>query len=206
MIKKIAVLAFLAVCASNVFAFEASMLKPYIGVKAGLAGMNSSISFENAAADYDLNSSQPVFLFGVSIGTKLNSFRGEFDYTYYATDNLDFPVKGENFGGDHQNQTYLFNFYYDFLSENVISPYFGAGLGWTRTDVFFGDNYENVKESSIFTYAVSAGITYDLNRYIDLDLGYRYVKISDKDLDVPNASAKFIQNASQLFVTARYKF
>ena len=92
------------------------------------------------------------------------------------------------------------NGYVDLATLAGFTPYVGAGLGATHIDwksvresstciagggacsgVAGGTSYEG-RDSWRFTYAVMAGVSYDLTDRLKFDVGYRYSHIGDGDM------------------------
>jgi opacity protein-like surface antigen len=89
----------------------------------------------------------------------------------------------------------LMNAYYDFRTGTAFSPYVGGGVGFavnqlTRSssstdsgaqpDVSVSDRTTRIN----FAGAAMAGITYDINSIVSLDVGYRYLYIGGTDIDL----------------------
>ncbi|MDR2124962.1 MAG: outer membrane beta-barrel protein [Desulfovibrio sp.] len=90
-----------------------------------------------------------------------------------------------------QIQTLFVNAYYDFRNSTAFTPYLGAGAGMsfiTTKARFRGDDYDNnestsgstgSKTATNFAWNIGAGIAYDFNDYLSLDLGYRFAGLGD---------------------------
>jgi opacity protein-like surface antigen len=98
---------------------------------------------------------------------------------------------GVDLGGAVKSYLLMANVYYDiklpFLGP--FKPYVGVGLGGARVNYdheFI--NFAGVKTSvddwrTAFAYQARTGIVYDVNRWLDLSLGYRYVHIDSGHID-----------------------
>jgi opacity protein-like surface antigen len=139
------------------------------------------------------------FTGGVGVGYRFPfglRVEGEFGYLYA-------PLKRENFidvSGSMKSYLLMANAYYDFAFPFLgpFRPYVGGGLGVARVN----DDHEVVipfgistalcglppcpspsptididKWRTAFAYQARAGIVYDVNRWLDLSLGYRYVHV-----------------------------
>ncbi len=82
----------------------------------------------------------------------------------------------------------LMNAYYDIRTGTAFTPYLGGGLGFsvnqlTRSDSSIDSgatgNFEASDRSTRVTFAgaAMAGLTYDINSVVSLDVGYRYLYI-----------------------------
>ena len=67
--------------------------------------------------------------------------------------------------------TATFNGYVDFPLDYVIKPYVGVGIGYGVSSTKFDSEHGAVT-------ALMGGITFDFNRYVALDVGYRFRSIA----------------------------
>jgi opacity protein-like surface antigen len=67
--------------------------------------------------------------------------------------------------------TATFNGYVDFPMDSVIKPYIGAGIGYGVAGSKFDQEHGAVT-------ALMAGVTFDFNRYVALDVGYRFLNMA----------------------------
>jgi len=89
-----------------------------------------------------------------------------------------------------KSQSLMANVYYDFKNTSDFTPYVSAGVGaaFNKLDVteyqtdLDGSASANDKKTD-FAWSIGAGVSYALDKDLDLDLGYRYV-----DLGKVNAS------------------
>ena len=105
---------------------------------------------------------------------------GEFGFIYA-------PVESDNgidIDGSYKNYLLMANAYYDFKFFGPIKPYVGFGLGaaFVHEDrEVFADGlgrFLDVDESRTdFAYQARVGIAYEVNNWLDLSLGYRFVHI-----------------------------
>lgn len=97
-----------------------------------------------------------------------------------------------------RSYSFLANFYADLGTYVGLTPYVGAGAGvawlqWNTLDsrqycvdgaancpnpAFAGTNMHEGESSWRFTYALMAGVAYDVSRKLKIDLGYRYRRIA----------------------------
>jgi opacity protein-like surface antigen len=89
----------------------------------------------------------------------------------------------------------LANAYYDIRTGTAFTPYIGAGLGFavnqiTRSFTFVDTGPDvdvSVSDRSTqvqFAGAAMAGLTYDINSFVALDVNYRYLFIGGPSLDL----------------------
>ena len=108
---------------------------------------------------------------------------------------------GRDYRASYRGIGVLANGYIDLGTVAGFTPYIGGGLGatqinWgsTRTDDFctagsaacsgnaYGSQNFDGETSWRFTYALMAGVSYDITNRIKLDLGYRYSDIAGGDM------------------------
>ena len=152
---------------------------------------------------------------GVGLGYALPfNLRAEGEFGYIHA-----PVKSDggisNTTGSFRNYLYMANGYYDFKFFGPIKPYLGFGIGAARVREdrrVFADGlgrFLNVDEARTeFAYQGRAGVAYELNRWFDVSLGYRYVHIDGGNYDRGNRfsihSDSFINHSLEL--GAAFKF
>lgn len=100
----------------------------------------------------------------------------------------------------------LFNAYYDFTGFGRFKPYVGGGLGFSydrikrensmrevahdlsgataQHEVVASDSSSQSEDSAAFAAAVAVGLTYEINEYFDLDVGYRYLHIDGQEYTI----------------------
>ena len=102
---------------------------------------------------------------GLGIGYEWNPmFRTDVRADYYTTD-PDWNRGGPALG------TVTANGYIDLPLDSVIKPYVGAGIGYGVATTKF-DNEHGVAA------VLMGGVTFDLNHYVALDVGYRFRTIA----------------------------
>jgi len=113
--------------------------------------------------------------------------------------------------GDQIKSTSVFaNLYYDFNRNGKISPYLGAGLGYSDVSVTYSPSGVDIIDDSAgrFTYQLKAGATWSLSERIDVygEAAYR----ATDDLELKNnlfPGTLNIENRQTVFsIGARYKF
>jgi opacity protein-like surface antigen len=122
-----------------------------------------------------------MFPFGLRV-------EGEFGYLYAPLD----TDGGVEVSGSVKSYLLMANAYYDLrlTSLGPFRPYVGFGLGGARVnyDHEFFNEAAGVKVSvdewrTAFAYQARAGVIYDVNRWLDLSLGYRYLHIDGGQID-----------------------
>ena len=126
---------------------------------------------------------------------KTGSLRGEVEYTY--NDTL------EDKDIEYDAQLLMANFYYDFDINSPVTPYIGAGLGVAFNDV---DYINDSDDSTSFAYSLSAGVSVAVNPKINVDLGYRYLNMTDSDITIAGTDIKIKPYSHQIMAGVRIAF
>lgn len=118
---------------------------------------------------------------------------------------------------DINTHALLLNVYADFHNCSAFTPYLTAGLGYAWTDVKEDSNDSDkmhIKDNGL-AWQVGAGVSYSATKALNLDLGYRFVKladIKDKDSGFEEDGSTWSQKLSitpmmhQVRLGARYAF
>jgi len=145
-----------------------------------------------------------AFFAGLGIGYRFNNWL-RFDVTseYRGAGQIgvnDFIYNPFNNG--FQSNTYkgnltslvtLFNGYFDLGTWNCLTPYIGAGIGFTQNRIsglsdqgaLVGDftgatlNTAGSGTTSGLAWALMAGLGYEVNKNLTLEVGYRYLNLGD---------------------------
>jgi opacity protein-like surface antigen len=156
-----------------------------------------------------------AFFAGVGVGYRFNNwFRvdGTFEYRgagqIGVTDRVTFAANGgiaqlnNTYKGNLSSMVALFNAYVDLGTWNCLTPYIGAGIGYasnritglTDQGILNGSLYgptlgtaSNGTKSGV-AWALMAGVGYEVNKNLTLEVGYRYLNLGD-------AQSGRIQNA-----------
>ncbi|SDA83544.1 Opacity protein [Sinorhizobium sp. NFACC03] len=166
-----------------------------------------SVSFDNARFDKPFSGSLGVgYQFTDTFRADLTAdyFEGRFSGSSSSAS----PCVGQgagtscafSTGADYSALGLMANAYVDFGTLAGFTPYVGGGIGATRlnwdtaieraTCVAGGGacggsptstSYEG-RDSWRFTYALMAGVSYDLSEQLKLDVGYRYSHIADGEM------------------------
>ncbi len=162
-----------------------------------LSNANYSLydSVTNAQKGFD---SAPIF--GIGIGYNVNEwFRIDGTAEYRGKANFhgfDVGRKGTDFADDRYTAskselTFLLNAYVDLGTWNCITPFVGAGIGFSRNtisdfadlsvhtipDGFTSDVYSADTSKWSFAWALYAGLAYKVNRNLTVEFAYRYIDL-----------------------------
>lgn len=176
--------------AAQAHAFSVS---PYASIKAKYSFMDNSIDAnETATISYDekynfndkTNIDDDVFGGSIALGIKapLNygAIRTEIEYNR----NSDAKKNRTDEWGDKaemklESQAFLINAYYDFDTHTALTPYIGMGMGFSRlkgsiTWEEYPEDNGSLSHTN-FAWQIGAGMAYNINEHVALDLGYRYM-------------------------------
>ena len=156
--------------------------------------------------DRDDNSDTTIrdnnFGFGLNIGNRLtDNVKIEFETMYtglsesrHATD-FDYDI------WSNMLNIYLFKNY-----GPAVEPYVGLGVGlsgiWGDINGAWTGNKKLSDCEFDLSFALTAGVNFSLNKYVDLNLGLRYVDYGD--IEHKNAITKI--DATEIYIGAAYKF
>ncbi|HEV7310226.1 outer membrane protein [Ensifer sp.] len=171
------------------------------------AGSYASVPFDNARFDKPFAGSLGVgYQFTDTFRADLTAeyFEGRFSGSSLSVA----PCAGQgagtscalSTGADYSALGLMANAYVDFGTLAGFTPYVGAGLGATRLNwdtaidratclagggacagTPVSRSYEG-RDSWRFTYALMAGVSYDLSDQLKLDVGYRYSHVADGEM------------------------
>lgn len=84
-----------------------------------------------------------------------------------------------NMAIDINTHTMLLNVYADFHNKTAFTPYITAGIGYAWTDMKRDtkDDPMHIKDNGL-AWQVGAGISYSMTDTLNLDLGYRFIKLA----------------------------
>jgi opacity protein-like surface antigen len=168
------------------------------GTAAGTIGVNSSWLSE---------SFEPSFTGGVGVGYVWGPhFRTDLTVDIHSEMNADFVGTTSYVNGAGaqtvfiQDKTRFFstvlliNGYYDIRTGTPFTPYIGGGVGFTvdqLTQEIAATDSGTLGSASVgnrstqlkFAGAAMAGLTYDINTFVSIDVGYRFLYIGGSDVD-----------------------
>lgn len=168
---------------------------PYLTLQGGATWL------EDADIDYDGVPSSLLsveaefdtgFNLGVAAGYDYGQARLEAEIAYRQNDIDKFKGQVLGFGfedsadGDVSATSLMVNAYWDIPTGSPITPYIGGGLGFAN--VSFNeveDEGEDLvdDDDNVLAYQAAAGIAFDINPNLTLDLGYRYFATDDPELE-----------------------
>lgn len=144
---------------------------------------------------YHEETTRDNFGFGTVLGNRLTDFlRVEYETLYMGS-----TYNNYNHDFSYNLWANLFNAYLFQEYSGVVAPYIGAGIGLTG---IWGDVDGELDNAFDLSYQIMAGVWFDLNERIALDLGVKYVKYGN----VEHQDAVSKVDATQIYIGASYKF
>jgi len=160
----------------------------YLGGQAGWTGLPyQTDTIEGVAAiPVSFNAGYNV---GVRGGYRLGAWRFEEEYSYRHNNVAEYGEASTGVNGNRHTHSIMTNVVYDFILGWPVSPHIGVGIGAMNVSdhlsvpssgVLFNDS------SWQFGYQAIAGLRYEINPYLALDLDYRYLATTESMFKIPN--------------------
>jgi OmpA-OmpF porin, OOP family len=168
----------------------------YLGAEGGFTSLpdqTDSISGVTSATARFNNG----FNAGVRVGYEWGAWRFEEEYSYRQDNARDLtlgPLKINAIGGSRHTNSIMTNVLYDFTVGYPITPHFGFGIGAVDiSDGFKAAGIGQLFNNSTwqFGYQGIAGIRYNLDPTLTLDLDYRYLATTQPTFAIPNTSLRY---------------
>jgi OmpA-OmpF porin, OOP family len=202
-----------------VFAFVSGPLSShaeaqyYIGAQAGWTGLPYQTDMIDGlgAVPVQFNAGYNV---GVRGGYQLGSWRFEEEYSYRRNNVAAYGVVGDitnGVSGNRHTHSIMTNVLYDFAAGWPVTPHIGVGIG--AMDVFDGLKIPSRRlvfndNSWQFAYQAIAGLRYDINPVLALDLDYRYLATTESTFKIPNTALHYRTgaNTNNFVASITYRF
>jgi len=139
------------------------------------------------------------FGFGLNFGNRLTDYiKLEFETSYAGA-----SLKKHDTDFDYDIWSNMLNVYVYKNFGGAVEPYFGVGMGASSIWGDVNGNMGNHNDSGFeLSFAVMAGVNFALNKYIDLNLGVRYIDYGK----LAHHDATTHIEATELYIGAAYKF
>lgn len=177
---------------------EGWYLRGDIGMSTQSVGSISNANYANYASVTNVNKgfdSAPFF--GAGIGYTFNSwFRADVTAEYRGKANFHgFDQGYSSFIGGYADDrytaskselTFLLNGYVDLGTWNCITPFVGAGIGFSRNTIsdfgdistrFSSDVFGRTASKWSLAWALYAGLAYQVTKNVTIELAYRYIDL-----------------------------
>lgn len=178
----------------------ASAKSLYFSVKGGLSHQETEIRPVNAFSQTDTEDN-PFGSF--AIGVRSGSVRGELEYTYRKIDSETDPFTNDKY--EFENQSAMYNMYFETCPYCAFSPYLSVGAGATYVSSQYPDaNGQTAKsDKTNFTWSVGGGVAIMMTRHTTLDLGYRYLNMGKVKTEI---GTKYEITNQEYYIGFRYTF
>ena len=182
----------------------------YLGGEIGVVFYPDATVNVPAFGSADL-ASKEGYLIGILVGTKFDVFRleGELAYRANDADELKGPGGTAPVTGDTTSTSLMVNGYYDIKTSSSVTPYLGAGIGFSNVSVDYSDAGVKLADDSdmVFSYQFIAGVGFDINPKLKLDLSYKYFATTTPSYkDVFGDSFDVDYNTHNVQIGLRYSF
>jgi opacity protein-like surface antigen len=182
----------------------------YLGGQAGWTGLPYQTDTIDGQAAIPVRFNAGYNLGGRG-GYRLGPWRFEEEYSYRHNNVAEYDEASMGVNGARHTQSILTNVIYDFDVGWPITPHFGVGIGAMNvsdrlsvpaTGVFLGDSGWQ------FGYQAIAGLRYDLNPLLSLDLDYRYLATTESMFRIPNTNLHYRtgDNTNNFVASLTYRF
>jgi opacity protein-like surface antigen len=169
-------------------------------------GSTSAPNSVTLSPDWLSKSFEPAFTGGVGVGYVWGpSFRTDLTVDIHSIMNANYQATTTDGAGvpiSIQDKTkfmstiLLMNGYYDIRTDTPFTPYIGGGVGFAvnqltqeaaQNNLTNGSNISASGRTTHIGFAAAAmvGLNYDINTFVSLDVGYRYLFITGSDVDIP---------------------
>lgn len=158
---------------ASVFVFTACVSNANAGVKEQPCGIKPYMAVRAGYSMLDNHIDKNTWDASLAVGTKMDAFRVEGEYTYRG------EIKGRYKGERHKlgAQSLLINGYYDIDMDSAFTPFINASLGMSRLHEKKGHKSDNLYRA---VWGGGAGVAYNMTQDISFDLGYRFLDLGDK--------------------------
>ncbi len=207
--KKTVLMAGVACLLLGVSSVEALEYKPYVSGKAIFSRSHNEFKAFNGGHETKTHRSKNIW--GLSVAGGVEAFQTE---TGTVRTELEFNGREEAVRHENSKKTTLsndsimVNAYYDFNTNTPITPYVGAGIGYARVDVKLEEaGFKHTKKSNNFAWQLGAGVAYEIDEHVAVDLGYRFADAGEvKDHTLPGEKYKMKAMNHEILLGARYSF
>jgi opacity protein-like surface antigen len=185
----------------------------YIGAQAGWTGLPYQTDTIEGVGPIPVQ-----FNAGYNVGARggyqLAPWRFEEEYSYRRNGVAEYGMVGEStngVSGNRHTNSIMTNVIYDLTTGWPIMPHIGVGIG--AMNVFDGLQIPSrglvFNDSSWqFAYQAIAGLRYDINPILTLDLDYRYLATTESTFGIPNTALHYRTgaNTNNFVASLTYRF
>jgi opacity protein-like surface antigen len=182
----------------------------YIGGQAGWTGLPYQTDTIDGLGPVAVQFSAGYNI-GVRSGYQLASWRFEAEYSHRRNNVAEYNDSTNGVSGNRHTNSIITNILYDFSTGWPIMPHIGVGIG--AMNVFDGLKVPSrglvFNDSSWqFAYQAIAGLRYDINPVLTLDLDYRYLATTESTFGIPNTALHYRTgaNTNNFVASLTYRF
>ena len=182
----------------------------YIGAQTGWTGL----PYQTDTID-GLHPIPVQFNAGYNVGTRggyrLTSWRFEEEYSYRRNGIAQYDNDANGNSGNRHTQSIMTNVIYDLTTGWPLTPHIGVGIG--AMNVFDGLTVPGRRlifndSSWQFGYQAIAGLRYEINPFLAVDLDYRYLATTESTFRIPNTGLHYQTgaNTNNFVASLTYRF
>src|SRR6516164_7286405 len=185
----------------------------YIGAQAGWTGLPYQTDTILGLGPVQVQFSAG-FNVGGRAGYQLGPWRFEEEYSYRRNNVAEYDAVGgstNGVSGNRHSNSVMTNVLYDLATAWPVTPHIGVGIG--AMNVFDGLKVASrglvFNDSSWqFGYQAIAGLRYEINPVLALDLDYRYLATTESTFRIPNTGLHYQTgaNTNNFIASITYRF
>jgi OmpA-OmpF porin, OOP family len=182
----------------------------YIGTQAGWTGLPYQTDAIEGLGPVRVQFN-PGYNFGARGGYQLGPWRFEEEYSYRRNGVAEYGESTNGVSGNRHTNSIMTNVIYDLNTGWPITPHIGVGIG--AMNVFDGLKVPNrglmFNDSSWqFAYQAIAGLRYEINPVLAVDLDYRYLATTESTFLIPNTVRHYRTgaNTNNFVASLTYRF
>jgi len=156
---------------------------------------NEHIVYKNEIGGHSKKIRDDNYGIGLNVGNRLtDNVKIEFETMYTGTSAKKYSTDFDYDVWSNMLNVYLFQNY-----GGAVEPYVGIGIGFSD---IWGDIGGKSDSNFDLSFAVMTGVNFALNKYVDLNLGIRYVEYGKLKQDTVTTRV----DATEIYIGAAYKF
>lgn len=162
---------------------------PYISGQLGAAFMADS-DLEDWGEQAGTLEFEPGAAMGFAAGYNFGAFRIEGELGGQSSDIDRYRLNDYDYGGSYSEKvssgdmsiaSLMGNVYLDFVNPSNVTPYLTAGVGTATVEL--NDFYTEDYDDTVLAYQVGAGLAFQINPHMTIDLKYRYFATEKPDFE-----------------------
>lgn len=182
----------------------------YLGARAGVVKHKMENPDAGGTANSNDNFDKTKFMMSGALGYRYNYVRAELEYVWRDKVNQTLVGSDVTAKQNFRTNSYMLNGYIDLAPYHWITPYIGAGIGYSKLKynshyivndsgrTFAGLHHDKNK----FTWSVGGGLSVKVTNRFNVDAGYRYYDFGD----LKQGDEKTGVKAHEVYGGVRYVF